>query len=82
MPPLNVEVKDLAPRATSSSLPFSQMFRYLFLDPKSCRFRVQTICVKKYHFVTRFLFILIDQDDMLIAQDEIFGPVQSILKFK
>lgn len=22
------------------------------------------------------------QDDMLIAQDEIFGPVQSILKFK
>lgn len=27
--------------------------------------------------------LLIDkQDDMLIAKDEIFGPVQSILKFK
>ncbi|XP_035842355.1 aldehyde dehydrogenase family 2 member B4, mitochondrial-like [Helianthus annuus] len=24
----------------------------------------------------------VDKDDMLIAQDEIFGPVQTILKFK
>lgn len=28
------------------------------------------------------LDIFINQDDMLIAKDEIFGPVQSILKFK
>jgi len=39
-----------------------------------------TRCLK----ITLNLFFLLffEQDDMLIAQDEIFGPVQSILKFK
>lgn len=35
----------------------------------------------KGHFVQPTVFSNV-QDDMLIAQDEIFGPVQSILKFK
>ena len=38
--------------------------------------------ILKYHGLCRQLTVNLYQDDMLIAKDEIFGPVQTILKFK
>lgn len=76
--PLKLEGRDLAPKVTILSPLCSQMFRYNSSPCKPCYFFHLEYGL--FTFTNRNVGYY--QDDMLIAKEEIFGPVQSILKYK
>lgn len=79
--PLKLGEIDLVTKASIFSLLSSQMSRYICLY----LFHRIPILLEEDENTIRNAFNSIfntNQDDMVIAKEEIFGPVQTILKFK
>jgi precorrin-6B methylase 1 len=77
---LKLEEKGLAARDSIFSLLSSQMFRCA--RARVCMSIVEFSSLKTEFLMFLIVFVTINQDSMLIAKEEIFGPVQSIFKFK
>lgn len=60
---------------------YFQMFRYTLYCYFSQYTEIKPVNTQ-FEMMMMMICIYPNQDNMLIAQDEIFGPVQTILKFK
>jgi hypothetical protein len=79
---LKLEEKGLAARDSIFSLLSSQMFRCV--HARVCMSIVEFFIFENTvpNVFNCICDVTINQDSMLIAKEEIFGPVQSIFKFK